>query len=689
MTYLRTLMVWRHPEFLWATLALLVPIIIHLFHFRRTKKLLFPNLRFLRDVELKHRSRNRLRHLLLLFSRLAAFLFLILAFAQPEIGEDVQISSSSSITAIYLDNSLSMEASAEQGVLLEAAKEQALSFVSESERGSRFVLISNEFAAKHQGVKSQAEMSEAIQELQTVPMTRTFEDVLKKAKYEMNRIASGQDQRMLLWSDFQETFWSSQELPVDTMLSLYLIPMETSPTGNLYIDSLWFESPIRSLYSPEQLSVRVVNDSPRRLEGVSVRLSLNNEQKALGLVDIEPYSTADSVITFTHDGPGLKAGSVSLDDESITFDDRMHFAYEVAERLRVMIVSKDGSRSPRLKRVFQGDDSYEVIEVGISSLDFSELATVDLLITNRLTGYSSGVNQSLKSYISEGGSLLVLPDPSMPVGSMNELLTSIGSPTVQARVQRLLAMSSPDAEHALFRGVFEELPKNMERPVARDWLRLGQSISSGIEPILELVDGSPALTRQSFGDGAVFLLTIGLENEESDFAQHSLFVTSILRIAESSRRAGSLFHVLGKDETLETRLDDLPLDASLELVTTSGLRVIPSSRRSGRYTRLDHHGQIMEDGFVSLENDGQLEDLFAFNHDRKESRMRFWTIDQLEAKMDAYPEGTFRIAGLNPSADSSSDIIDSVEATRLWRWCVILALVFLAFEALILKFWRP
>lgn len=688
MAYLRALMVWRHPEFLWASLALLIPIIIHLFHFRRTKKLLFPNLHFLKDVELKHKSRNRIRHLLLLFSRLAAFLFLILAFAQPELGEDAQISSSSAITAVYLDNSLSMEAAGEEGILLEIAKEQALSFVNESERGSRFILISNEFAAQHQGVKSQADISDAIQELQTVPFTRTIDEVLIKAKDEMDRVAKGQDQRLIVWSDFQETFWSEEELVSDSLLSSYLIPMESSPSGNLYIDSVWFESPIRSLYSPERLSVRVVNDSPRRLEGVSVRLSINNQQKALGLVDLDPYSRVDSVIVFTHDGPGLKSGSVSLDDESITFDDRMHFAYEVAERLKVMIVSKDGSRSPRLARVFQGDDSYELSEVGISSLDFSELTSVDLVIMDRLATYSSGVSQSLKTHVAEGGTLLILPDPAMALNSVNDLLSSMASPRFNRRIQSPMTMAIPDVENPLFKGVFEELPQNMERPVAADWLRLGQSISSGMETILKMADGSSMLTRQSYGDGTLFLLAVGLNDQESDFAQHSLFVTSMLRIAESSRTVGDLFHVLGADGTFETRLEELPSDASLELVTPSGIRIIPSSRQSGRYTRLDHHGQVMEDGIMSLNKEGEVTDLFAFNHDRKESQMRFWNREQLALKIERYPEGNFQLTGLDPSASGASSVIDSMEATRLWRLCVILAILFLALEAIILKFWR-
>jgi len=40
-----------YPSFLWALLALAIPIIIHLFYFRRFKKVFFTNVKFLKEVK--------------------------------------------------------------------------------------------------------------------------------------------------------------------------------------------------------------------------------------------------------------------------------------------------------------------------------------------------------------------------------------------------------------------------------------------------------------------------------------------------------------------------------------------------------------------------------------------------------------------------------------------------------------
>ncbi|MBL0031994.1 MAG: BatA domain-containing protein [Bacteroidetes bacterium] len=72
-----------YPEFLFALSVLAIPIIIHLFNFRRFKKIYFTNVRFLKEIKQDTQSKSKLKHLLVLLSRLLALTFLVLAFAQP------------------------------------------------------------------------------------------------------------------------------------------------------------------------------------------------------------------------------------------------------------------------------------------------------------------------------------------------------------------------------------------------------------------------------------------------------------------------------------------------------------------------------------------------------------------------------------------------------------------------------
>ena len=80
-----------YPSFLWALLALAIPIIIHLFFFRRFKKVYFTNVKFLKEVKEETSARRKLRNFLVLLMRLLAIAMLVFAFAQPFIPQTEEV----------------------------------------------------------------------------------------------------------------------------------------------------------------------------------------------------------------------------------------------------------------------------------------------------------------------------------------------------------------------------------------------------------------------------------------------------------------------------------------------------------------------------------------------------------------------------------------------------------------------
>ena len=59
-----------YPYFLWALVALTIPVIIHLFYFKRFKKVYFSNVRYLKEIKEETSNRNKIKELLILLSRL-------------------------------------------------------------------------------------------------------------------------------------------------------------------------------------------------------------------------------------------------------------------------------------------------------------------------------------------------------------------------------------------------------------------------------------------------------------------------------------------------------------------------------------------------------------------------------------------------------------------------------------------
>lgn len=95
-----------NPLVLSAAAAVAVPILLHLFHRHRTRRLAFPALRYLRRTEREHARRIRVRQLLLLVVRCVAVLLVVAAGARLFVVGRSDAHDPTAL-AIVLDNSLS------------------------------------------------------------------------------------------------------------------------------------------------------------------------------------------------------------------------------------------------------------------------------------------------------------------------------------------------------------------------------------------------------------------------------------------------------------------------------------------------------------------------------------------------------------------------------------------------------
>lgn len=195
-----------YPAFLFASALVAIPIIVHLFNFRRYKTVYFTNVRFLKEVKEETTSRSKLKHLLVLAARVLAVLFLVFAFAQPFIPvskNDLPKDGNRGIS-IFIDNSFSMSAEADDEALLLKAKRKAREIVDVYGETGRFQLLTNDFEARHQRFVSREEVLNLIDEVQPTPRSRPLREVLamQKKTYADARM----ENNVAYWlSDFQKT----------------------------------------------------------------------------------------------------------------------------------------------------------------------------------------------------------------------------------------------------------------------------------------------------------------------------------------------------------------------------------------------------------------------------------------------------------------------------------------------------
>src|SRR5882757_587182 len=128
-----------YPAFLFALITLAIPVIIHLFNFRRYQKVYFSNVQFLKEIQEQQSSRRNLKERLILAARLLALFFLVLAFARPYISnQNTGNASRQNAVSVFVDNSYSMQTLNREGSLLDDAKQKAKEIASAYNINDRF-----------------------------------------------------------------------------------------------------------------------------------------------------------------------------------------------------------------------------------------------------------------------------------------------------------------------------------------------------------------------------------------------------------------------------------------------------------------------------------------------------------------------------------------------------------------------
>ena len=250
------------PTFLYGLIALSIPIIIHLFNFRSYKVVYFSNVKFLRNIKKESKAKSQIKHIFVLIMRLLALTSLVFAFARPYISVAEKTNAAVNRVGIYIDNSFSTEAESKYGKLYEFAKKKALQIVDAYPTGTEFIFFNNNFSPKHQHFVDKEQLKEFIAETKITPDVKKICEVLLRAN---NFFAKGDSvnykNTIYLISDFQKTTADFQNINKSFDTGVILIPMEAEIQNNLFIDSVWFENPIRMINQADELAVKITNKS--------------------------------------------------------------------------------------------------------------------------------------------------------------------------------------------------------------------------------------------------------------------------------------------------------------------------------------------------------------------------------------------------------------------------------------------
>lgn len=670
------------PTFLFAMAAVAIPIIIHLFYFRRFKKVYFTNVRFLKEVKEETSARQKLRNLLILLMRCLAVIFLVLAFAQPFIPQDVEVKKGENAVSIFVDNSFSMDALSEDAPLIEKAKQRAIQIINAYAVEDRFQVLTQDFDGRHQRLVSKEEAIGLVEEIKTSPAVRTLSQILARQN---QALGSGTASNKISYviSDFQAT---TTDLPnfKDTLLDVNLVPLQAVQENNVSIDSAWFEAPVQMLAQPNPLIVKLKNWGSEDAENVRLTVKYDGETKPVGELSIPANTSVVDTLNVTIATTGWHEAELAVTDYPVQFDDHFFFTYNVAEVIKVLVINEQAADA-FLDAAFKGISYFQVNNQLSRQLDYSKFPGYQLIVCNGLVSISSGLANELKQYVENGGNVLLFPAANANTGSYNTFLSSIPANVLQNFEQQERNVADVNTEEFVFKDVFENKSANLKLPTTQGNYRLGSLASRGEEKLLSYRDGNTFLAKYKSGQGIFYLCAAPLAEDYSNLARSGeIFIPMLYKMAISSARERPIAYTIGRDETIEA--DNVVRGGeSVYKLKGEEEEFIPQQRIVASKVFLGVQNQIIGAGYYDLFlTQDSILSKFAFNYDRRESNLAYLSADQLQEQA---PANVSVLTG-TAAADFSEVVSDRSRGVILWKWCVVLALLALAVEVLLLRFWR-
>lgn len=679
MTFLR-------PEYLYGLFALLIPIIIHLFNFRRHKKFYFSDISRLKTITNQTKKKKKLKHLVVLLLRLLTILFIVISLAGPIKDINKSKISNSSITTIYVDNSNSMMAEGQLGRIFETAKATAINIANQNTDNSSFIIVSNNTDPGQLRILDKESAVTEIEKLEISPESKRL-SLMARIRDRISEKSNLSLGNTFIISDFQTYTTDIDQFEIDSSNHIF-IPLEHLTKKNIYIDSCAIENPAIMVGENLNLSVWIKNHSETDYEKVPLKLMIDEEQKAVAGIDIKKGNTIKINLSFSVSNSGWHKGIIQIEDFPITFDDKFYFTFNVVDRINILIISEN-LKNTKLNNFYGSDAIFKIDQMKSGSIDLNDLKNYDLIVLNELQLIPSGTANQLLLAAQNGTNLLYIPPDERYLNNINLFLgiTNTGSviklDTTKTRV-KTLKLSNP-----IFSESIIDIPKNAELPTVNKHYKYLFPTASGVETLISLLSGDDFLSRKPIGKGNIYILSCGLENGYGNFTSQLLFAPVMHGIASKKESRIPLFYTLGETESVNIPLENQELGETPAKMFSleNKFSFIPRQKISNGNLRLELNNLKLTDGFYDVRYLESSLGLLAFNFNRKESELDFLSNDDL--KQLCLESGLSNFEIINVQNPDFKEVINAMQKENdFWKLFIIFALFTLLLEVFVLRFWK-
>ena len=640
-------MQFKHPEILYFLFLLVLPILVHLFQLRRFKKEYFTNVQFLKELSIQTRKSSTIKKWLLLFTRVLLLSFLVFAFAQPFFSAKESKKTSNEMY-IILDNSFSMQAKGKKGELLKRAVQDLLEHTPEAQSFSLITISDNYW---NTDIKT---LQKDLQDLKYSATPFRLDNLI--AKVNARKSAFNKDIVVITDAVGLKTNESKSFRKED---NVYFVIPKAEQKNNIAIDSVFIQQTLDSFY---EIGVKI-SANGKDFKDIPIALYNNNKLTAKTLLSFDINS---KTVNFTIPKENFH-GYVTVNDKGLAYDNMYFFTISKPNKTNIINIGST-DKSNFLAKIYTSDE-FAYNNFTITNLDYNLIEKQDAIVLNELADIPQALQTTLKSFVSKGGNMIIIPGQDTNVTKMNEFLANFGTIQLKAITTGDKKVTKINFNHPLFNTVFEKKIDNFQYPSTKNSF----GINSSSPTILSYEDQSTFLTSIANPLSSVYLFAAPVNKTNSNFQNSPLIVPTFYKMAQNSQKTGVNAIVIGENQPFV--VDALLSKDEILTVKNKTESFIPVQQLLNTKVKMTFNDNPTEAGNFGIFNGANLVHNISFNYSRTESNIglvnkeitaNFKEIDNIETVFNTI----------------QTDRTD----TQIWKWFVMLTFLFILLELLILKF---
>ncbi len=653
----------QQPDFLWGLLLLTLPIVIHLFQFRKFRVLQFPGIHRLKEQLSVAKQTKKIKHWYLLLTRLLAFFFLILAFAMPTCQRSTTFEENKHKIVLIIDCSPSMLLKNDDKVLIEEARNAARKIVNLANANSQFAIIANHNQSKQQWVDSRKAL-DLISDAQISEFPENFQTWFSDLDA-LNISQSNQDV-YLITDNMQDVYEGYKKIDF-AKSNISIIELESPKVCNLSIDTAYYIDPTLSDEALKSLNV-IVHSSEVNYHGKTI-LQLLSGDKLIGSQEVLFENENTKELKFQVPEQIHGALKLKLEDQAILADNILYLHETKKDFCKL---SSNGEN-----RFFQKLIKAQSIFIETEDFNYQQNVAANSILLADLNRLTQDNMTKLDQLASSGKNILVLFEK-----DVTQIALQFGLKGKWKSEK--VGLSGNGFLNDIFKGIFtSEIDQKTQFPFVDQYFQLEKFQSNqNWQPILTLENGDPILVQKDFGKGSIWIWLSDFEVGSVNFARSTWFLpvfTQILlgKSIESQPVLGFVQSkqplIIGSDVTFNPEKGAILKIDSDEWIAT----IEPLDQNFGLNTNLPLKKAGIYRLFPSADPKDFLE--IALNALRSEKDLKPIE-DEFRAKMQNLGVKFVK----NSSLQSKFILVQTDQG--IWKMCLWISLLFFVLEFILLYF---